>query len=219
MSPRHWFPTYAISLDDDPATQYFEKYDTVLSALNIAHTTTINPDFEWANIFPGEHYRLLAGLVSAIQPKCSVDIGTFKGCSSRILLDYCLTSEVHTFDLYSYDSFDWTVLSSIDFDSGRFFQYLDDLSNLDVFNKHEELLNSAEFIMLDGPKDGVFERTFLELCQNLRSSKTRWLFIDDIKFSNMWELWRTIKSPKLDLTSFGHFSGSGLVDISQGLTL
>jgi hypothetical protein len=35
----------------------------------------------------------------------------------------------------------------------------------------------------------------------------------------MIDLWRSIESPKLDITSFGHFSGSGLVDISKGLLL
>jgi hypothetical protein len=35
----------------------------------------------------------------------------------------------------------------------------------------------------------------------------------------MVNLWRRIDSPKIDLTSFGHWSGTGLVDISNGLSL
>jgi hypothetical protein len=43
------------------------------------------------------------------------------------------------------------------------------------------------------------------------------LILDDIRFMNMIRLWRGIASPKLDLSSFGHWSGTGLVDISKGL--
>ena len=45
------------------------------------------------------------------------------------------------------------------------------------------------------------------------------LIMDDIKFINMIDLWRNIKSPKIDLSSFGHWSGTGVVDISDGLKL
>jgi len=49
--------------------------------------------------------------------------------------------------------------------------------------------------------------------------KRRFLFLDDIQFLSEILLWRSIQSPKVDLTSFGHFTGSGLVDISEGLKL
>jgi hypothetical protein len=45
------------------------------------------------------------------------------------------------------------------------------------------------------------------------------LILDDIRFTNMIPLWRAISSPKLDLSSFGHWSGTGLVDISDGLAM
>ena len=35
----------------------------------------------------------------------------------------------------------------------------------------------------------------------------------------MIKLWRSIKSPKFDLTSFGHASGTGIVDISSNIEL
>ena len=35
---------------------------------------------------------------------------------------------------------------------------------------------------------------------------------DDIRLLNMIEQWRALPRPKLDLTSFGHWSGTGLVD-------
>ena len=48
------------------------------------------------------------------------------------------------------------------------------------------------------------------------TKKPRWLFLDDIRFTSELLSWRRIQSPKIDLTSFGHFSGTGLVDISEG---
>ncbi|MBM4318321.1 MAG: methyltransferase, partial [Deltaproteobacteria bacterium] len=35
---------------------------------------------------------------------------------------------------------------------------------------------------------------------------------DDIRLMNMLRIWRNISLPKLDVTSFGHWSGTGLVD-------
>ena len=70
--------------------------------------------------------------------------------------------------------------------------------------------------MLDGPKNDVFEELILTRLREANlCRKPRWLFIDDIRFPNMQKLWRRIQSPKLDLSSFGHFSGSGLVNIGK----
>jgi len=38
--------------------------------------------------------------------------------------------------------------------------------------------------------------------------------MDDIRFKNMIPLWRSITQPKLDISSFGHWSGFGMVDLS-----
>lgn len=219
MGARHVINSSFMSLDDDEAAQSFLDYPIVIEALNYAFRYYISPDFEYANIFPGEHYRLLMGLVEVLKPKTLIDIGTYRGCSARIMLDYGLSdSQVHTFDLYDYLSFDWTVLTESDFVTGRLVQHLDDLIVPENFDRHRKLLEQADFIMLDGPKDDNFESTFLHLLTNLTvTGESKWLFIDDIRFDNMQHLWRSIKSPKLDISSFGHFSGSGLVNITEGL--
>ena len=56
------------------------------------------------------------------------------------------------------------------------------------------------------------ERNF----KKLKPKNKKFLIIDDILFVNMIDLWRKIKSPKLDATSLGHWSGTGIVDISDG---
>ena len=35
---------------------------------------------------------------------------------------------------------------------------------------------------------------------------------DDIRQWTMLAIWRAVQRPKLDLTSFGHWSGTGLID-------
>ena len=51
----------------------------------------------------------------------------------------------------------------------------------------------------------------------LDKKKGKLLILDDIKFVNMIDLWRSVKSPKIDLSSFGHWTGTGVIDISEGL--
>ena len=85
------------------------------------------------------------------------------------------------------------------------------------FKKHLSLLNHAELIFCDVPKDGVFEQKFLTNMSLVRPTSTCLLVLDDIRLLNMIDIWRAIRSPKLDLTSFGHWAGTGLVDISEGL--
>ena len=72
---------------------------------------------------------------------------------------------------------------------------------------------------MDAPKDGVFEYRFLQLLSTLQPKKNKLLILDDIRFINMVDLWVSIESPKLDVSSFGHWSGTGLVDISEGLRI
>jgi hypothetical protein len=49
----------------------------------------------------------------------------------------------------------------------------------------------------------------------LKPKNNKILIIDDIKFINMIDLWINIESPKIDISSFGHWSGTGIVDISD----
>ena len=77
--------------------------------------------------------------------------------------------------------------------------------------------NGASLIFLDGPKNGRFEGQLLQHLTGLEPLPGRLLVVDDIRFVNMIDFWTSIASPKLDLTSFGHWSGTGLVDLSSPL--
>lgn len=40
------------------------------------------------------------------------------------------------------------------------------------------------------------------------------LVIDDIRLWNVLEIWESIASPKLDVSGFGHYTGTGLVELT-----
>lgn len=177
-------------------------------------------DSVFFNVFPGEHYRFLAGLIQYNKPKFMIDIGTSTGMSSRIMIDYSDSdAKVLTYDLINWYEFD-SHLTNKDFKENKITQNICNLAEEDVFNRNKHFFDKADLIFLDAPKDGIFEHLFLYKLAKLNlSEKTRYLIIDDIKFLNMIKLWRSINSPKFDLSSFGHSSGTGIVDISKRLEI
>lgn len=214
------------SIDDDLFTQNNSGLlSEILPAVAKAASLEISakqdlPDSPFLNVFPGEHYRLLAGLVAHMKPSRCVDIGTFTGMSAKIMVDFAPQNcKIHTFDVLPWGSFR-THLGQDQFDSGKVVQYLVGLSQESVFSQYSSLIDDADIIFCDAPKDDIFERQFLKNLSQFRfKKKRRYLLLDDIKFINMFSVWRSIKSPKLDMTSFGHWSGTGIVDVSEGLTL
>lgn len=226
MQVRHVVESACLSVDDDAAAQNFAQWPLVCEAVVCASKTTLDIDNPFANAFPGDHYRLLAGLLTVFNERFGlnsiIDIGTHYGTGTRVMLDFAPTAQVDTFDVTPWTEYPTTFLNESDFsfNGGRLNQHLDNLQNDDAFEKHKTLLANADFIMCDGPKDGAFEREFIERLSSLSFAiKPRFLFLDDIRFVTEIPLWRRIQSPKADLTSFGHFSGTGLVDISEGLVL
>ena len=149
-----------------------------------------------------------------------IDIGTYTGMSTRVMLDFSdVGSNVQTFDLIPWEKFN-SHLRADDFENSRCTQYLVDLSTEKGFKEHANKFEDADIIFCDAPKDGHFEYEFLRrLSQCNLAIRPRYLLLDDIKFLNMAPLWRSIASPKFDLTSFGHWSGTGIVDISEGLLM
>jgi predicted O-methyltransferase YrrM len=167
---------------------------------------------DYPEIWPGEHYRLLAAVVTVLQPSTVVEIGTYRGLSALCLKKFLpVGGKITTFDIVSWEQFDDTCLNPGDFDDGRLVQIKGNLSDPTTFNLHRALMSNAQLIFVDGPKDGVFERTFLQLLATLRDASPKVLILDDIRTWNMLATWREISFPKLDLTSFGHWTGTGLV--------
>lgn len=166
----------------------------------------------YPEVWPGEHYKLLAGLVAELAPKVVIEIGTATGLSALAMLQTLPSgSSLHTLDIVPWNKFPDTALRDEDFKDGRLRQIIGDVGSMEVLGKHSELFRQAEFIFVDGPKDGVFEQKFLDNLARLNLTHHPVLLFDDIRVWNMLAIWRRVQKPKLDLTSFGHWSGTGLV--------
>jgi predicted O-methyltransferase YrrM len=164
-------------------------------------------------IWPGEHYKLLAAIVSVLKPKLVVEIGTYSGESALSMLKTLpLDSKLVTFDIIPWDGIPNTFLKVEDFSNGRMEQCIGDLANPSFFSKNKALLKESDIIFIDGPKNISFEKAFLKNISELEFDNPPLLIFDDIRLWNMLGIWRDIKKPKLDLTSFGHWTGTGLVD-------
>src|SRR5205085_1174484 len=122
----------------------------------------------WPEIWPGEHYRLLAGLVEVLKPLVVVEIGTATGLSALALLAQLeKDSLVATFDLVPWHEYPGAVLREDDFADGRLEQHIGDLSEPTELAHHHELLEQAELIFIDAKKDGIQEQRFLEAFASL----------------------------------------------------
>lgn len=160
--------------------------------------------------WPGEHYRLLAGLARTAGPRRIVEVGTATGAGTVALLEGAPPeARVITYDLQAWDSFPGTVLRPEDFETGRVEQRLGNLLDVDYFRQQEGDLRGADLIFVDAPKDRVFEPAVLPRIAELMQPGTL-LVLDDIRLLPMITVWEDLRLRKLDLTSFGHWSGTGI---------
>jgi predicted O-methyltransferase YrrM len=189
--------------------------DLVLQAAARAHSIDLSdvmlrhPERSEINVWPGEHYRLLPALAAVWRAKRVVEIGTYRGASALSLLAAPCVERVTTFDLVDWTEFEPTYLTDVEVPS-RITQVLGDLSDPAVFKAHRELLRSADLIFVDGPKDGRFEPAFMSLLLEHPPQQDQLLVLDDIRVLTMIELWRDLALDHVDLTSFGHWSGTGV---------
>ena len=170
----------------------------------------------WFETWPGEHYKLLAGLIGALGARRVVEVGTFTGMSALAMLEALpADGRLTTFDIQPWNGFAQTWLREADFASGRLTQEIADIAAPGAIARYINVFEQADLIFIDGPKDGVTEAKFLSALESLALPGNPIVMFDDIRVLNMVALWRAIARPKLDLTSFGHWSGTGLVDWSR----
>jgi predicted O-methyltransferase YrrM len=165
----------------------------------------------WIRTWPGEHYRFLAGLVASLGAKRIVEIGTFQGHGSMSLLAGSDEAQVVTYDIIPWNEIPASDLRPSDFSDGRLEQRIGDLANLQYLKSQIATLQEADLIFVDGPKDGEWERKFCDRVLPQLSSPPKLVVFDDIRLLAMVQLWRDLPYAKLDATSTGHWSGTGLL--------
>lgn|GEM_PF-1015517 len=163
--------------------------------------------------WPGEHYRLLSALVVETGARNVVEIGTHTGLGTLALKGALQPAgRIATFDLIPWNQFSNSFLRPGDFEDGSVRQFMDDLGDASVCARHANLLRETDLIFVDAAKDGSLERRLLDNFESVGLRKGTLVVLDDIRLWNMLDIWRRIRQPKLDFTSFGHFTGTGLVE-------
>ena len=217
---RHAEYSMVFSADDDLSRPSKYLLSVALEAIANAREISLedlsarmkSPPY-YPDIWPGEHYKLLAGLALSLKPKVVIEIGTGSGLSALAIKKYLSPgSKVATFDPIDWKSYPGSCLREEDFRDGGLVQHLDDLSNPAVIPEYRQLLTEATMILIDAEKDGVMEQRFLDNFKSISFHTNPLILFDDIRLWNMLKIWRNIVLPKLDLTSFGHWSGTGIIE-------
>ncbi len=223
LSVRHLLPSAILSADDDRSGPTRELMNLGLRAVKAAQdidlsdvSARIEKPPLYPDVWPGEHYKLLAGLVQTMQPKCIVEIGTAEGMSVLALKKFLpASSKVVTFDIVPWTQYSDSVLRAEDFADGRMTQKVADLTDVNVVGQQAGLLREADIVFMDAAKDGRMESVFMDNFTNVGLKENALFVFDDIRLIQMVPLWRQLVFPKMDFTSFGHWSGTGLAFWSQ----
>ena len=136
-----------------------------------------------------EHYRLLNHLCEG--KKLVYDIGTYKGVSSIAMSN---AKKVISYNVEN--QLEVKKLKNITYKLGE--------------SMADENILKAELIVLDTYHDGDYENAFYQFLR--RNDYKGILVLDDIHLNKEMErFWSSIIEPKDDLTSIGHYTGTGLV--------
>lgn len=160
-----------------------------------------------------EPYRLLYYFASLFNNSIIIDLGTSNG-GSAIALSHNKTNQIFSFDIS--DRCQTSFLQN-----ENQFEKMPSFSNVDFivtedFRKYLEIILKAPFIYLDIAHDGIWENILLELLVKYNYKGV--MLMDDIhEFPEMKKIWDKLPFNKVDLTKYGHWSGTGLIDFSGNL--
>ena len=209
-----------LSLDDEPWKPSERLLDLAISLVTNA-PKTIHPILSishgggprWFEVFPGEHYHLLTTLSRELKARTVWEFGTDTGMGTAALLEGIDgTGKVYTVDIDPIHQKNGSWLPVSYLENGQVTQVVSDMKAKTLFEKYAEEIADADLLFVDGPKDGSTEAAFLEQLSAVRFRKNPIVVFDDIRLMNMLAEWRNIRHPKMDFTSFGHWSGTGIVD-------
>lgn len=166
----------------------------------------LNPDEKWKSFSKtesdynfmcdeNEHYMLLKHLSYEYNNTTIFDLGSYKGFSA-IALSSNPTNKIVSYDIGCFLDIG-NRPENVEYRIGNFFTEPDILQ--------------SPLIMFDvDPHDGKIEVEFFEwLSKNNYKGK---VILDDIHLNpEMRNFWKNIKQERIDLTEFGHWSGTGMV--------
>ena len=141
-----------------------------------------------------EHYRLLIYVSFLFKNEILFDVGTHK-CMSAAALSASMKNKVFSYDVKTSLLYN-PILPGVQYNIGNVM-------------KDKNLIKSS-FIFFDVNHDGIFEKKFYDHLVNINYKGL--LMCDDI-YENieMKTWWENIKEDKYDITSIGHWNGTGLI--------
>jgi predicted O-methyltransferase YrrM len=162
-----------------------------------------------------QEYRLYSYLSTFINGTIILDLGTSHGTSAVALshnnnnkvISYdivdCITNKNHT--IYQKDNIEFRIKN-----------VLDDLTR--------DLLSKVKIIMIDIDHYGEMEKNIIDKLAELNFSGI--IILDDlfnhpdqIINESMKNLWDNIKYKKIDVTKYGHWSGTGIVFMNTDISI
>jgi hypothetical protein len=219
-------PSFLLSVDDDvrPTARLVRlALDAIEAAMERVSFSdqlprpNLPPQFD---TWPGENYRLLAAMVMVLEPKCVVEIGTRTGLATVALKQHLPPGS----RLDSFSPHPWnipgTVLTPQDLNEGRLAHHVVDLADPATFARHSELLAGTDFLYVAPPPDPSPQHpdapapmpAVLAHLRDLEFRSRPIIFVDDTRLWHMLAAQRHLPWPKLDLTSFGHWTGATIFE-------
>jgi len=160
-----------------------------------------------------EHYKLLSYLSNLYNNSLILDIGTYLGLSSMALSNN-KNNTVITFDIN-------------ELNINKNYPSVKDVKNivymveniLDNKAKFYDMVKKSNIIIMDvDPHDGVQEPLFMDVFKEAGFEGI--LILDDINLNkSMNDWWNSISYEKYDISKYGHWSGTGLVNFNKNTRL
>jgi predicted O-methyltransferase YrrM len=207
------------SADDEPYRPSPRILEMILESgraaanISLADIRDSRRNAEFVDVWPGEQYRLLAALAQTLEPKVVVEIGTYVGLSAVVMKRFLpADGRIVTYDIVDWQSLDSPCFVPEDFHDGRLEQRVDDLSDPARAAANRDVLEAANLLFIDGPHDGATEERIIANLRRLSLRNSPILVFDDIRLWDMLKFWRELALPKMDVTSFGHWSGTGIAE-------
>jgi predicted O-methyltransferase YrrM len=152
----------------------------------------------------GEHYKLLSHIATQFKNSVLVDMGTNLGYSALALATRAaeLNNSVRSYDIMNNMPKDHLCVRDV---PGVTLLLRD--AALDV----PEIARTAQVVLLDvDPHDGKQERVII--AELIKHGFRGLMIMDDINLSkDMLDLWNWVTLEKLEVTQYGHASGTGIV--------
>lgn len=182
----------------DIAKKILEVTKIDLDVIQTAHVSDyskyIDHDISYFHGESGkEHYRLLMYISSLFNDVILYDIGTNRGMSA-VALSNNKSNKIKTFDIVQLNITN-PEIENIEY-------ILGDSTKTDI--------SQTNFIFLDVDHDGLYEDVIYKHLKDIKWEGI--LVLDDIHLNDaMKNFWEGITEEKHDITSIGHWSGTGLV--------